>query len=521
MQPESARAKLPIATRMIAQIPQEWRQPIAQLLAVWTALILLFLPDWRDMAGQWWDSSTYNHILLVPPIIGWLASQRVAATWSQKPCGWWPGLVVFAGAAFLWMLGDFAGLSIARQLAVVVMLQGAFLALMGPRVAATQLFPLLYMLFLVPAGDELIPLLQTITARITMLLLALTHVPAVLDGVFITTPAGYFEVAEACSGVKFLIAMIAYGALVANVCFRSIWRRSLFMALAILVPIVANGIRAWGTIWIAGWYGIVFASSFDHVFYGWVFFAVVMGSVMAAAWRFFDRAVDDRIVDGEVIANSAVLRRAEFLRMPIPFALGGLAAICALFLGWATLATRLDATLPQAIALPQVPGWQLADGETGTRWSPLHGGADHRLKARFIDGDGHALDMSFALFASQSEGREAGGYGQGAQPLGSQWAWEAPGPSFVGGKSDVIQAPGPVHRLTVTWFRTGNLITGSNAKLKLANIVDRLLLRRRATSVLILSAEEGQGMPADAIIARFMGTTGPIAPWMDRMAQAR
>jgi len=42
--------------------------------------------------------------------------------------------------------------------------------------------------------------------------------------VFIDTPAGLFEVAEACSGVKFLIAMTAFGVLASNVCFVG-WKR--------------------------------------------------------------------------------------------------------------------------------------------------------------------------------------------------------------------------------------------------------------------------------------------------------
>ncbi|MFX9969656.1 archaeosortase/exosortase family protein, partial [Acinetobacter baumannii] len=75
--------------------------------------------------------------------------------------------------------------------------QGAALTLLGPRVAAALLFPLGYMLFLVPFGDEMIPLLQTVTARLTMVFLAISQVPATIDGVFITTPGGYFEVAEA------------------------------------------------------------------------------------------------------------------------------------------------------------------------------------------------------------------------------------------------------------------------------------------------------------------------------------
>src|SRR3546814_10607325 len=85
----------------------------------------------------------------------------------------------------------------------------------------------------------------------SMVLLGLVDIPAHIEGIFITTPTGYFEVAEARSGVEFLIAMTAFGALVANVCFSSGKRRALFMLAAIVIPIVANGIRAFGTIYIA------------------------------------------------------------------------------------------------------------------------------------------------------------------------------------------------------------------------------------------------------------------------------
>jgi len=82
------------------------------------------------------------------------------------------------------------------------------------------------MLFLVPFGDELVPTLQMITADLTIALVHLSGIPAVIDGVFIDTPIGLFEVAEACSGVKFLVAMVALGSLAAHVCFASWWRRA-------------------------------------------------------------------------------------------------------------------------------------------------------------------------------------------------------------------------------------------------------------------------------------------------------
>jgi exosortase A len=519
MPPETA--VLPRPATVLARVPEHWRAPLIQLAAMWLGLIVLFRGDWRDMAWQWWDSSTYNHILLIPPILVWLVLQRGAETARLVPRAWWPGLVVMAGAVFLWVLGDFAGLNLARQLGAVVMLQGAALALLGPRVAAAQLFPLGYMLTMVPFGDELIPFLQTITAKLTMLLLALSQVPASIDGVFITTRFGYFEVAEACSGVKFLIAMVAYGALVCNVCFASWGRRAAFMALSLVVPVLANGVRAWGTIYIARWRGIEFAESFDHVFYGWVFFALVMGLVMAAGWRFFDRQVDAPLVDGARIEASPLLARLERMTLPVPAVLGALAALALAGLAWSAAAGRIAAPMPDLIVLPQVPGWQLDAGSPKAEWAPLHTGADHRLKARYADGKGHVVDLSFALYGAQGDGKEAGGFGEGALPLGSRWAWEEAGPGFADAKSDVIQAPGPVHRLAVTWLRTGDLLTGSNTRLKLANMEDRLLLRPRPTMTLILSAEAGpDAAPEDAIRA-FLASTGPIAPWMDRMARIR
>jgi EpsI family protein len=325
--------------------------------------------------------------------------------------------------------------------------------------------------------------------------------------------------------VKFLIAMVAYGVLVCNVCFHTWPRRAAFMALSLVVPVLANGVRAWGTIFIAGKVGIAFAESFDHVFYGWVFFALVMGLVMAAGWRFFDRAVDAPLVDGARIAASPFLARLEGMAVPSGAALGVIAALALTGLGWSAAANRIAAPLPDLIALPSVPGWHLAEDAPAAAWSPLHTGADHRLKGRYADGQGHVVDLSFALYGAQGDGKEAGGFGEGAQPLGSQWAWEEPGPAFADARSDVIQAPGPVHRLAVTWLRTDGLLTGSNSRLKIANMRDRLLLRGRPTMTLILSAEAGakagEGPPPDEAIRAFLAATGPVDAWMDRMARIR
>jgi exosortase A len=288
-------------------LPGAWRLPLLRLGLAWIGLIALVFGEWRAMAHQWWDASSYNHILLVPPILFGLVRLRAAKLGRLAPVGYWPGLLPFVAALMVWLPASLADVDLLSQLAAVAMLQAAALALLGPRVAAALLFPLAYMTFLVPFGDELVPTLQMVTAKMAVALTHWSGVPARIDGVFIDTPAGLFRVAEAWSGVKFLIAMVALGALVANVCFKSWRRRALFMAAAVIVPVLANGVRAWGTIYIAQSMGIAFAAGFDHIVYGWVFFALVIAAQLGVSWRFYDRPASEPFVDVEALDRSSWL----------------------------------------------------------------------------------------------------------------------------------------------------------------------------------------------------------------------
>ncbi len=498
-----------------------WRAALLRLAAAWLSLVLLFSGDWLAMADQWWNYSTYNHILLIAPIVGWLAWLRVPQLQRLVPSIWWPGLIVAAIACFVWVLGAFAGFNLLRQIGAVALLPGSMLLLLGPRVCAGLIFPMGYMAFLVPFGDELIPPLQTITAKLTIALTHFSGIPARVNGVFIDTPAGLFVVAEACSGVKFLIAMVAFGTLVANVCFISWRRRMAFMALAIAAPILANGIRAWGTIYIAQSMGAEYAGGVDHIFYGWVFFGLVIALVLALSWRYFDRAVDDQMIDANALAASPLLSRLENARVNWIAALAGLLALTLGGQAWARQADRLAAALPDQVVLPQVPGWTQVDYRPTEWWEPRATGADHRLLGRYKDSNGRLVDVFYALYSAQLEGREAGGFGEGALRPDSRWTWTANGPETPGGKTDWLMANGKIGRLAETYYRTGPLLTGSNARLKLANIEDRLLLRARPTILLILSAEENSAASPKASLAAFRQATGPLDAWMDRMAKLR
>ncbi|GAA0279987.1 hypothetical protein GCM10009127_21390 [Alteraurantiacibacter aestuarii] len=501
------------------RLPRAWHRPLLHLALAFAINLLLFAHVWADMVLQYWDASTYNHILFVPLILGWLVRLRAPELAKLTPTGFWPALVPLAGGLFVWLLGDISGLALATHLGVVVTLQMSVLAFLGPRVAAALLFPLAYMLFLVPFGDELVPALQMITADLTIALTHASGIPATIDGVFIDTPAGLFEVAEACSGVKFLIAMIALGTLAAHVCFTSWRRRILFMTVAIALPILANGVRAWGTIFIAQSQGVEFAQGFDHIFYGWVFFALVMALLLALSWRFFDRAADDRFIDAQAIEASPMLGALQRLTITPPRALLLITVMSLGAIAWSAQARQVAAPLPQQIALPEVAGWTRAPLEPQLWWEPRAAGADHRLLGSYRNAAGAQVEVFFALYASQEEGSEAGAFGEGALMPDTGWRWQSPGPDFGSGMSDRLQAGGGIQRLALTHYRHRDLLGGSVAWLKLSNIRDRLTLSPAPTAMLILSAGEGQGVPAEQAMRDFLAATQPLGEWMDQIAQ--
>lgn len=296
---------------MVEERAADWGRSLAFLATAWLALFWMTFPEWSEMAHQWWDIDTYSHILLIPPIVGWLVWIRRDELAKIEPRGWWPGLTWFGLGMVAWLAGRAADVNLLAQVGTIAVFQGAALAILGLRAGLIMAFPLAYMLFLVPFGDEIVPPLQYITAEVATALTRLSGIETVAEGIHIDTPAGLFIVAEECSGVKFLIAMVALGVLVAHSCFGSWKRRFWFMLACVVVPIVANGIRAWATIFIAQYVGAEAAGSFDHIVYGWFFFGIVIALVLGIAWCWFEREPEEAGWSADEVAALPRLQNVE------------------------------------------------------------------------------------------------------------------------------------------------------------------------------------------------------------------
>lgn len=496
-----------------------WFTHLKLLALAGLAILAIFWRDGADMVRTWWSISTYNHCLVIVPILYWLVQQRRDELAKLAPEIWLPGLLLTGIASLGWMLGDAAGVSFARHLGLLMMLQGAVVTLLGPTVGRGLIFPLGFSFFLVPFGEEFVPFLQMVTAKLSMIFLAWADIPAFIDGIFISTPTGYFRVAEACSGIKFLIAMLAYGALVSNVCFQSWNRRILFMIAAVIVPVLANGIRAFGTIYIAHHTSLDFAVGFDHIFYGWFFFAFVLILVMAIGWPFFDRKIDDPMIDGDA------LRQSQSPRTTAPKPATVMAAMAAVILVpvlWTSALAAQESPIPDKIALPEVIGWERVNYQPLYPWKPQFDGASHQLLGRYRNNStGMEVDLSIAVYDRQADGREIVGYGQGALVPNSKWSRNRALDAPEGGVAVELIAPGPVVRDVVSFYRIGGKLTGSGSVVKMETLKSKIFGGpQQAVAILVSSETKREESPRISIDA-FLADLGPVDKLADAMAGLR
>jgi exosortase A len=316
-----------MAPSMRGQTQQSFRLAGPVLGVGLLLLLLLFHTEVIAAVRVWIDSTAYNHCFLVIPIVAYLLWDRreVLAASTPIPNPW------FALAAIpvviVWLLAERLGIMEGRQLMVMTLVEIFFLCVLGWRLAYRLVGPLLYLYFLVPFGAFLTPALQGFTTSFIVHGLNILNIPNYSDGFAIEIPEGSFLVAEACAGLRFLIASIAFGCLYVMLMYRSPIRRAVFILVSIIVPIIANGFRALGIVVLGHILGNAEAATADHLIYGWLFFSVVILLQIAVGLPFRQdhrpppakgpapaarpTATRETSVRGDARANRGVRRRSQ------------------------------------------------------------------------------------------------------------------------------------------------------------------------------------------------------------------
>lgn len=283
------------------------------LRAIW----LLFHAEIVAAVHVWNSSTAYGHCWLVLPIAAYIAydrrQQAAAAAMQPRADVWLLGLPLAA----LWLAADLLGIMEARQLVLMGLVQLVLLAVCGPRLWRALAAAFLYLFFLVPFGAFLTPALQHFTTSFIALGLDALGIAHVVTENRIQIPEGLFYVAEACAGLRFLIASVAFGVLYALIMFRTAGRRAAFIAASCVVPVIANGFRALGIVVLGHLRGSAEAAAADHLLYGWIFFSFVIVVLAGAGWPFRQDAAPVPAPAAVAVAPGDVTWKAILAVLPV------------------------------------------------------------------------------------------------------------------------------------------------------------------------------------------------------------
>lgn len=494
----------------------KWAAHLLALLLGAIAITAAFFPTAKEMIRVWEISVAFQHCWLIPVIIAYLVWERRQDLKKLQPRAYLPGALVVAAAGFLWLLGWAANVNFVQQFGYVGMLQGLVLATLGPTVTRGIMFPVCFAVFAVPFGEEFVPFLQKITVFFTVGLLKLSGLPFINDGVFISVLTGKsgethnFQIAQECSGIRYITAMAATASLFANIGFKSWARRFGLLFMAFAVAILANSVRAFGIIYIAHTSDMKYAVGVDHIIYGWVFFAFVMALVILIGYTFMDKPLDAPAVDiAPLVARDATVKSKS------PFWLGSLTAsiASALIALYASSSNSGAQSRQVTLTLPNVPGWS-ATNIPDSKWDPVYEGASGVARQSYIDSKGEIVTLYVAYYDMQSEGREMVRYGNGTTGGDLNWTWAENLPGVT-----LKDSPPPhayqlngngLMRDVYQWYWVNGKIASSDGAAKLHGALARLFRGDGRSATIIISSERTGVAPTTDALTKFGNDLGSV-----------
>jgi exosortase A len=374
--------------------------------------LLIYFGTVQSMIAIWDRSDTFTHQYCILPISLWLIWRRRETLARMTPQPWWPALIALLGCGAAWLLGTLAGVQGVSQYALVATVILAALTLLGRRISWAIAFPLLFLLAAVPFGEIFINPLINFTADFTVTALRATGIPVLREGNSFVIPSGRWSVIEACSGVRYLIASVTLGLLYAYLTYKSRWRQLAFVVAAIIVPIVANGLRAYMIVMIGHLSGMTLAVGVDHLIYGWLFFGLVMFLMFWIGGFWHEGKTANKMLSGLQAAPTST--SATSSDAPVSIARLGACAICIvaaicvwpLYAGYIERASinpaapdlNLGPNLNSALNLPRTD-WQ--DSPAFTTWKPAFTPADAELSRYFRQG-AQNVGLSIYFYRNQN-----------------------------------------------------------------------------------------------------------------------
>jgi exosortase len=262
--------------------------PVSLAAGLLTAILfgLLFAKSARSLGDAWWNDPNSGHGLLLFPLSLWLA-YRAGVHPHARPAAFSGLFLIFSAVLFRYAADLAAELFVLRG---SMLLAGAGLVIwqFGWRQAFHWWLPFTLLALSVPIPDVVLNSvalpLQFTASQIGAGLLEWREIPVRLSGNVILIPGHQLFVAEACSGLRSLTALISLGVLLSAMFLSSWWLRMLLVALTVPVAIIINGVRVFATGFLVRYVSPEMGEGFMHTSEGMVMFGGAFLVTGALTW---------------------------------------------------------------------------------------------------------------------------------------------------------------------------------------------------------------------------------------------
>ena len=258
-----------------------WRAIQISLFAAFLYLYAAVLPP---LVADWLDDPNYSHGFLVPGLSAYFVWDRRQTLAGLRPQPHWGGLVLLWCGLGMLLLGHLGAELFLMRSSMVVVLTALVWYLLGRHYVHALAFPLAFLLFMIPLPAILLNTitlpLQLLATQVSTFALQLVQLPVYREGNIIYLPHTTLEVAEACSGLRSLVSLLALAVVLAYITQRRLSIRWILVLSAVPIALVANAFRIWATGVLAQRYGTQAAEGFYHTFAGWLVFVVALGLLL-------------------------------------------------------------------------------------------------------------------------------------------------------------------------------------------------------------------------------------------------
>lgn len=248
----------------------------------------VFYSGIKLMLHVWNVREEYSYGYLIPFITAFLIWQKKHILERTEFSGSWIGIaVVIAGFVFFY-LGSLGTVTTLVQYAMLIVIIGSVLGIMGWQAFRPIFVPLLLLVFMIPLPaffiNNLSSQLQLISSQLGVDIARAFNVSVYLAGNVIDLGVYKLQVVDACSGLRYLFPLMSLAFICAYIFQGAFWKRSIIFLSSIPITVFMNSFRIGVISVLVEYWGVAQAQGFLHIFEGWVVFMACLGIILLEIW---------------------------------------------------------------------------------------------------------------------------------------------------------------------------------------------------------------------------------------------